>query len=108
LKAEEQDRLDREERRRAVDAAPAARADKDAEEEDEALEAEPEDDANDGGGAVRAGEPEDAAEGGSEPSAGPHDETETGEDPDGSGVVEHLLASGAEVDPKSAMGGSGE
>ena len=36
-----------------------------------------------------------------EPSGGPHDETESGGDPDGSGVVEHMLASGAEVDPGS-------
>ncbi|MBA3314039.1 MAG: transcription termination factor NusA [Planctomycetota bacterium] len=102
LKAEEQDRADRE-RRRVADAAPKVVA--------EVEEVEQEEDADQGeadSGEASAGEPDEVGEGGVEPSAGPHDETESGDDPDGSGVVEHLLASGAEVDPKSAVGGSGE
>jgi N utilization substance protein A len=106
LRAEEQDRLDREERRRTADAPPAAVSTEVEEEVEE------EDVDRDGSAASEAaagsGEPEDVAVGGAEPSGGPHDETETGDDPDGSGVVEHMLTSGAEVDPKSAVGGSGE
>lgn len=107
LKAEEQDRLDREERRRTADAGPVA-VKSDGEVMDTEVEAEEESETESASTRTVVGEPEEAAQGGAEPSGGPHDETESGDDPDGSGVVEHLLASGAEVDPKSAIGGSGE
>jgi N utilization substance protein A len=105
LKAEEQDRLDREERRRTVDAGPAAVK---SDGEDADAETDEESETESASTSTVVGEPEEAVQGGAEPSGGPHDETESGDDPDGSGVVEHLLASGAEVDPKSAVGGSGE
>ncbi|HEX6984305.1 MAG TPA: transcription termination factor NusA [Planctomycetaceae bacterium] len=99
LRAEQQDRLERERRRAAAEAGvPAAAAVTD--EDAEAAEADREEDAE-SERPTQSESPEaderEARERRSEASAGPHDETEVGIDPDGGDVVEHLLATGAEV-----------
>lgn len=101
LRAEEDDRLERE-RRRAIAGAggapAAAKVEEAVSDEDEA-----DLDTSDATATTAQSSADDEDEGriSREPgdtSAGPHDETESGGDPDGAGVVEHLLVAGSEVD----------
>lgn len=100
LRAEEQDRLDRERRKSGDRAAPPVVVESSSQAEDDVED----DDEPSAASSAGVGEPESVVEAGAEPTAGPHDETESGDDPEGSGVVEHLLASGVEVDPKPVVG----
>lgn len=101
LRAEEDDRLERERRRTGGgNERVAAKVEEDLEDEDsvEGVTAA-------SGAGLAAGEDGDRRVG-FEPgdtSAGPHDETESGGDPEGSGVVEHLLMAGSEVDASDAV-----
>ena len=98
LKAEEEDRLDRERRRAAADVAAVVAAsapEPDAAEGESEEESSSEEPDQNPSARDETGEESERAE----PSGGPHDETESGSDPEGSGMVEHLLVSGVQVDP---------
>jgi N utilization substance protein A len=110
LQAEQQDKLERERRRAAAElgvsapAATTATATAVAEEDADNAEADLEEDADAekpteslSAETEERHERERQAEG----SGGPHDETEIGGDPDGGDVVEHMLATGASIDPSA-------
>lgn len=106
LEAEQLDRLERERRRAAAEAgvpaaaaAPTASSDGEAASDDDTAQDLEETAAADRPTQSASAEDEERRlrESQSEGSGGPHDETEVGTDPDGSDMVETMLASGAEV-----------
>jgi hypothetical protein len=103
LRAEENDRLERERRRAAAEvgaataaAAAAVATDDETDDAERDIEEDAASEAPSQSPSAESRERE-ARERQAESSGGPHDETETGGDPDGGDMVEHLLASGAEV-----------
>lgn len=110
LQVEEEDRLERERRRTAaaVAEAQAAAAESDSEPSDESDEEAEETEESTTAQSSEAVAESDEQESPTDRDDGPPDETESGSNPDGSDMVEHVLASGAEVGTEQSGNYDGE